>query len=287
MDKTVERNIIASYQTSGGFIVHDCEMLRRIYKALNINPQESLDNRIYELEGITHFFQRGVIALANKLGVTANDYILNPGEGSGAPSRLLAKLFKCRVVGIDVNPDQVNKARELAFLHGVQNKVEYYKENINEISLNKTDFSKAFVSETCVHWHKKEIAFKKIFQHLRRGAKIGFNLWLKGCEGTLNDAYNFIPEFRSLYKTGIWFQDDLDTYRHLLESSGFALLEAFDCTDKIDIKIRARLAAAKQWEIYEKLMSFDAKENGMNYYKGMLKTHYRFLKYGVIVAEKI
>jgi hypothetical protein len=95
MDKVVEKNIIASYQTSGGFVVHSPEMLKKIYKALCINPG-SLDSRIYELEGITHFFQRGVTALADRIGITEDDYVLNPGEGSGAPSRLLAKLFKCR-----------------------------------------------------------------------------------------------------------------------------------------------------------------------------------------------
>jgi ubiquinone/menaquinone biosynthesis C-methylase UbiE len=172
-------------------------------------------------------------------------------------------------------------------LHGIQGKVEYHEQSISNFLLDKKDFTKAFINETCVHWQKKEIAFRRIRRHLKNGAKIGFNLWLKGCEGTLDDAYNFIPEFRSLYKQGIWFQCDLDAYRSLLEPSGFAVLEAYDCTDKIDIKIRARLAAAKQWEIYEKIMGFYAKENGINYYRGMLKTHYRFLRYGVIVAQKI
>ncbi|MFA5272312.1 MAG: methyltransferase domain-containing protein [Candidatus Omnitrophota bacterium] len=287
MPRSVKTNIIASYQTSGGFIVHDCEMLKKIYRILGINPQRSLDNRIYELEGITHFFQRGVIALANKLDVTENDYVLSPGEGSGAPSRLLAKLFGCKIAGIDINPDQVNKAKELALLHGIQEKVKYYEQSANDFLLDKKDFTKAFVNETCVHWQKKEIAFRRIHQHLKKGAKIGFNLWLKGYEGTLDDAYKFIPEFRSLYKKGIWFQDDLDTYKRLLELNGFVLIEAYDCTDKIDVKIRARLAATKQWQTYEEIMGSYAKESGMNYYKGMLKTHYRFLRYGVIVAEKI
>ena len=287
MPRSVQKNIIASYQTSGGFIVHDCEMLKKIYRILDINPQRSIDNRIYELEGITHFFQRGVMALANKLGINKNDYVLSPGEGSGAPSRLLVKLFGCKITGIDVNPNQIRKAKELALLHGVSKKVEYYEQPANKFLLDKKDFTKAFINETCVHWQDKEFAFKRICQHLKKGAKIGFNLWLKGCEGTLDDAYVFIPEFRNLYKQGIWFQCDLDAYKSLLELSGFAVLEVYDCTDKIDIKIRARLAATKQWETYEKIMGFYAKESGMNYYRGMLKTHYRFLRYGVIVAQKI
>jgi SAM-dependent methyltransferase len=286
MDKVVQKNIIASYQTSGGFVVHSPEMLKKIYKALCINPG-ALDSRIYELEGITHFFQRGVIALADRIGITEDDYVLNPGEGSGAPSRLLAKLFKCRVSGIDINPQQIVKAEELAVLHGVQNKVEYYKGDVSDFSLAKRDFTKAFVNETCVHWQRKETAFMNICRHLVKGAKIGLNLWLKGYEGTLNDAYDFMPEFRSLYKKGIWFQESLDAYKGIMESAGFSVCYMNDCTDKIDVKIRARLLAKKQWEIYEDVMGADVKKRGVDYYKGMLKTHYRFLRYGVLVAEKI
>lgn len=286
MKKTAEKNIIASYQTDGGFVVHDCEMLEKIYRALNINPR-SLDSRIYELEGITHFFQRGVAALASRLGVAEDDFILSPGEGSGAPSRLLVKLFKCRVTGIDVNPAQITKARKLALLHGVASRVKYYQKNVNEFSLGKKDFTKAFINETCVHWEMKEAAFKNIHKHLVSGAKIGLNLWLKGYEGTLNDAFRFIPEFRSLYKEGIWFQDDLNDYKRILESAGFRVSYAQDCTDKIDAKIRARVMAKQQWEIYEGAFGSGIKERGINYYRGMLKVHYRFLRYGVIVAEKI
>lgn len=287
MNKTAEKNIIASYQTYGGFVVHDCEMLKKIYKALGINPKGSLDSRIYELEGITHFFQRAVVALANRIAISESDYVLSPGEGAGAPSRLLVKMFKCKVIGIDVNPAQISKARKLAFLHGVQNNVKYYQKDVNSFCLAKKDFTKAFINETCVHWQQKERAFKNINQHLVKGAKIGLNLWLKGYEGTLNDAYKFIPEFRDLYKEGIWFQDDLADYKKIMESAGFRIIYAEDCTDKIDIKIRARLMAEKQWEIYENILGPEISKRGINYYKTMLKVHYDFLRYGVLTAEKI
>lgn len=266
--------------------MHDIKMLEKLYQDLGIDPKTSLDRKVYELEGLTHFFYRDVIGLAEKLGITRDDHVLSLGEGNGAPSRLLAKMFGCRVTGIDINPAQITKARECAILHGVQDKVEYYEQNVEELDLEKKDFSKAFVNETCGHWQEKDKAFAHIWGHLKAGAKIGFNAWIKGDKGSLNDADELVPGFIGLYKKGIWFQENLDTYKRLLEQAGFKVLEMYDCTDKLDIKMRARLKAAPQWDRYRNIMGEEAKKSGVNYYAGMLKTHYAFLRYGVIIAEK-
>jgi len=199
----------------------------------------------------------------------------------------LAKLTGCRVVGIDINPDQVIKAKECAVLHNVQDKVKYYMQNVEELSLEEKGFTKAFCNETSCHWQEKEKSFKRINEHLMKGAKLGFNEWLRGDKGALNDAYDLVGEFAPLYKKGIWFQENLETYRKMLERSGFRVLEAEDCTDKIDIRIRAKLKTGRRdWDGYIKVMGNKAMEIGLNYYKGMLLTHYDFLRYGVIIAQK-
>ncbi|MDO8525712.1 MAG: methyltransferase domain-containing protein [Candidatus Omnitrophota bacterium] len=287
MDTKIKKDLIDSYQSAGGFIVHDRAMLEKIYKVYGIDPKTSTDRRIFDLEGVVHFFQSGVIALFEKLGITKDDYVLSLGEGSGAPSRLLTKLIGCRVVGIDINPDQIAKANECAVLHGVRDRVEYYEQNAEELSLDKKDFTKAYCNETTCHWQEKEKAFKRIYAHLKGGAKIGLNEWLRGGKGTLNDAYDLISEFAPLYKKGIWFQEDLETYRRMLERSGFRVLNAEDCTEKIDIKIRAKLKTGRRdWDGYVSVMGDKAMKIGLDYYKGMLLTHYDFLKYGVIIAQK-
>ncbi len=285
MDAIVKKNLIDSYQTDGGFIVHDCGMLKKIYDYLGIDPTASLDTRIFELEGITHFFHHGVVALFSKLKISGDDYVLSCGEGSGAPSRLLVKMAGCKVVGIDINPAQIIKARECAVLYGIQDKVRYYEQNVEELSLDKKDFTKAYFNETCGHWQEKAKAFVRIQAHLNPGAMIGFNVWLRGDKGTLNEAYASVPEFTNLYKPGIWFQDDLSTYQRLLEQAGFKILEIRDCTDTIDARMRARLKAKLQWDRYEAIMGREAKESAIRYYDGMIKTHYDFLRYGVIIAE--
>jgi ubiquinone/menaquinone biosynthesis C-methylase UbiE len=287
MDKQIKKNLIDSFQVDGGFIVHNSDMLERLFKAYGVDPKTSTDRRIFDIEGISHFFQTGVVELSKKLNITKDDYVLSPGDGSGAPSRLLAKLIGCRVVGVDISFGQITKAREIAILHGVQDKVKYYVQDVEELSLDEKNFTKAFCNETTCHWQEKEKALKRISAHLKNGAKIGFNEWLKGDKGTLNDAYNLIPEFTPLYKKKVWFQEDMGAYRKLLEKTGFRVLEMNDCTDEIDIRIRARLKINRRdLDAYVSVMGKKALETGMNYYRGMLKTHYNFLRYGVIIAEK-
>jgi cyclopropane fatty-acyl-phospholipid synthase-like methyltransferase len=286
MDNAIKKDLIDSYQVDGGFIVHNAAMLDKLYKGLGIDPKVSLDRKVYELEGLTHFFAQDVMALVKKLGITKDDHVLSCGEGNGAPSRLMIKMTGCRVTGVDINPNQVAKARECAILHGVQDRATYIEANVEDFSLERKDFTKAFVNETCGHWQHKDKAFARIYAHLKEGAKIGFNAWTKGDKGSLNEAFEPIPEFRPLYKRGIWFQDDLATYQLLLEGAGFKVLEMYDCTDKLDIKMRARIKALPQWENYGRIMGKKEAESGLNYYKGMLKTHYDYLRYAVIIAQK-
>ena len=286
MDSAVKKNLIESYQVDGGFIVHNGAMLEKLYAGLGIDPKVSLDRKVYELEGLTHFFANDVMALVKKLGIASDDHVLSCGEGNGAPSRLMIKMAGCRVTGIDINPQQVLKARECALLHGVQDRATYIEANVEDFSLDKKDFTKAFVNETCGHWQHKDKAFARICAHLKEGALVGFNAWIRGDKGSLNEAYEPIPEFRPLYKRGIWFQEDLPTYKRLLEAAGFSVLEMYDCTDKLDVKMRARIKARPQWEMYGKIMGRDAAESGLKYYEGMLKTHYDYLRYAVIIAQK-
>ncbi len=286
MKTTIKENLIASYQENGGFIVHSRQMLERLYGSLGIDPKTSLDWRIFELEGISHFFQHGIARLARELAITKDDYVLSPGEGSGAPSRFIAKLIGCRVVGVDLNPDQITKAKDLAFLHGIENNVDYYEQDIEELSLGKNDFTVAYCNETCTHWENKAKAFERLFAHLKVGARVGFNAWLSGDKGSLNDAYVRVPDFKPLYQPGIWFQNDLYTYQRLLQDAGFRIRDMRDCTDIIDIRMRARVKASVHWQRYELVMGRHARESAVRYYEGMLKTHYDYLRYGVIIAEK-
>lgn len=288
---TITKKIINSYQTeSKGFIVHNAEQLKKIYTACGIDPL-STDPRIFDLESLAHFFQKGVKELFDKLKIKKTDYVLTVGEGNGAPSRLLAKMVGCKITGVDVNPSQIEKARSCAIFEGVENNVEYFLQDSAELNLPCKNYDKAYFNETVGHWERKELAFQKIYEHLKDGAKIGLNLWIRGYKGDLNDAYDKVPSFRNLYKPRIWFQLTLDELIGILKSVGFELIEKEDVTSKVDSRMRKRLKAIKfanehSAYKYTQIMGKEAGVIGQKYYEGMLDTHYNYLRYGRLIMKK-
>lgn len=293
MDLDTQRRLIATYQTGNeGFTVHNAEQLENIYKAYGIDPH-SPDRRIFDIESLSHFGQIGVKELFKKLGIKKEDMVLSIGEGNAAPSRLLVKLVGCRVTGVDINPNQIEKAIACAKFQGVEDKVEYVLQNAEELDLPKKDYDHAYLNETICHWEKKEDAFGRLYDHLKKGAKLGCNLWLRGDKGDLNDAYDNLPGFRDIYEPYIWFQLTLEQIIKLFESVGFKLVEKKDMTDTIDARMDAKLRAIamarkSKPEMYKYLtaMGEHAAIVGEKYYRGMLDTNYHYLRYGRLIMEK-
>ncbi|MGA1839986.1 MAG: SAM-dependent methyltransferase [bacterium] len=293
MDINTKRRLINSYQTKNhGFLVHDEEQLKKIYKAYNIDPH-SLDRRIFDIESLSHFSQKGVKELFNKLNIEREDNVLSVGEGNGAPSRLLAKLVDCKITGVDINQDQIEKAYACSKLHGVENNVEYFLQNAEELDLPEKDYNKAYFNETICHWENKKQAFARIYNHLKKDSKIGCNLWLRGNKGDLNDAYDKVPTFRGLYEPRIWFQLSLEEITKLFKSVGFKLVEKEDVTDDVDARMLAKFKALKlartsnpvNYE-YMAAMGENMAILGENYYKGMLDTAHDYLRYGRLIMKK-
>jgi ubiquinone/menaquinone biosynthesis C-methylase UbiE len=273
--KDIRQKIIDSYQTdSKGFIVHDCEQLKKIYAAYGVDSN-SINRAIFDLESLAHFFYTGVEKLFRKLEIRKEDKVLSLGEGNGTPSRMLAKLIGCHITGVDINPDQVDKAKKCAVFQGVADKVGYYMQNVAELDLPEKDYDKAYCNETVCHWQRKDPAFQKIYQHLKKGARIGINEWTKGDKGDLNDAYEKVADFKGLYQPGIWFQLSVDELAAVLEKAGFMLVEKWDATDEVDIRLKAKLKGIK---IRNKVAD--------DKYEGMVKTTYDYCRYATLIMEK-
>ena len=72
--------------------------------------------------------------------VKSTDVVFDLGCGDGRICVTAAKKFGARAYGVDINPERVKEARELAKKEGVENKV-----TITEGDVFKTDFSSATV----------------------------------------------------------------------------------------------------------------------------------------------
>lgn len=279
LDAGLVERVIQSYRPDGPFMVLRAEDLKVIYNQHHMNAR-LCDPAVFAVESLAHLLQDGIKALFDSLHLTKDSLVLSVGEGNGAPSRLLAKLIGCRIVGVDVSPLQISNAREVAHLHGVEHLVEYVQQNASTLDLGDQRFDAAYFSETMCHWEDKLSALRSTRRHLKSKALLGINDWLRGRKGTLNDAYHAVPGFRDLYQPDIWRQISLGETCRLLEEAGFYVLRAEELSDFTDRGLRWRLRALARCP-----QDNEPVRRGVQYYRAMIATHYDYLCYGRIIAQ--
>lgn len=282
-EQKVTDNIIKSYSENIGFIVYTAEELRAIYNTLGIDPK-STQRSIFDLESMSHHLQSEVLKLIKSIHITRNDLVLDAGCGNGAPTRLIAKTCGCKIIGIDINPNQIRKADECNRLEGVDHLVELLVRDIHKLDFPGEFFDKVFHNETMCHWADKKIALAGLFKVIKKGGIMGFHDWLSGDKGDLNNADGNFP---GTYAAGVWFQQDLEQTKKMLAEAGFVVLHAEDTTDVVDRGLRAKLREVKMSKDYYLKSGLQAYyDKSTRYCQTMLETHYDFLKYGRFLCIK-
>lgn len=281
--RTIVDNIIKSYSENIGFIVYNAEELRKIYGSLGIDPK-STHRSIFDLESMSHHLQSEVLKLITMMNISQNDVVLEPGCGNGAPTRLIAKTCKCKIIGIDINPNQIKKARECSQLEGVDHLVTAFVQDIHRLDFKNESFDRIFHNETMCHWADKKTALSGLFKVLKKGGIMGFHDWLRGDKGDLNVAGGSFP---GTYEEGVWFQLSLEETKQLLEEAGFTMLQYIDTTDIVDRGLRAKLREVKMSkDYYAKSGLQEYFDKSTRYCQTMIETHYDFLRYGRFLCTK-
>lgn len=278
----LKKNIVSSYSFNIGFPVYGAIELSKIYRAMGVNPK-STDRRIFDLESLSHHCQREVVCLLNMMKIKKGDFLLDVGCGNGAPSRLITKMYGCKIMGIDLVPEQIRKARECHRLEGVSDLIKLKNEDVHNLDFEEALFHKIFHNESICHWHEKKIALKKLYKFLKKGGCMGFHDWLRGDRGSLNDAGG---DFSGIYGEKVWFQSTLKENVELLEEAGFTVEYAEDISDVVDRSMRARLKELEISSVYKKVNSDEYFEKTLKYFKAMIWTNYKFLRYGRFLCTK-
>jgi cyclopropane fatty-acyl-phospholipid synthase-like methyltransferase len=272
--------IIRAYRPDGPFRVFPPAYLKKLYRQRGLDPKTP-HPWVFDAEAMSHFRQEGVKRLFAAMELGPRCKVLSLGEGNGAPSRLLAKLYGCRVTGVDVSPLQTANAKGCAALHGVERLVDYVLQDVHDLDLGRRRFDRLYDNESAIHWRDKEAVLARAARFLKPRSLAGFNEWLSGDQGDLDAAWRRFPEFRRMYDQGIWFQVTLREFCAILKRAGFEVLQAEELTDEVDDVSRRRLA------VLERLRGSldEGSRCGIPYFRAMLKTHGRYLRYGRIIAR--
>lgn len=184
---------------------------------------------IYELVaevGFKKYFHLGGFdatgALIDLCPIQANSYVIDIGCATGKTACYLARLYGCNVVGVDILPAMIERAKKRARAEGVTRKVKFMVGDVHKLPLDNDVFDVVLGEFITGLVHDKEGAVKEYVRLAKPGGTIGLNeaTWLKSPPpreiiGFLADAVGFKGE---LFTSEGW--------KDLLERSGIKQISA-------------------------------------------------------------
>ena len=114
-------------------------------------------------------------------GIRSGDYVLDVGCGVGATPIYLAKHCGCRVMGVDILPRMVDRARELAEKQGISQMVEFKTADAQELPFPDHLFDVVITESVTAFPEDKQRAVSEYARVLKPGGYVGLNesTWLK------------------------------------------------------------------------------------------------------------
>lgn len=184
-----------------------------------LTPGESLE------ESIARHQRLMISRLELQPGMT----VIDVGCGVGGPMRHVAREADVRVVGVNINAIQLEKAKRLNAEAGLDHMVDYALCSFMDMSVfDDGTFDRGYAIESTCHAPDKQGAFEEIFRVLKPGALF----W--GQEMCLTDAYDRDDQRHRAIKQDLMrgiALNDIATFGEVnraLEAAGFEVIEGMD-----------------------------------------------------------
>ena len=112
------------------------------------------------------------IKLLKKAGLDADELVLDAGCGIGGSSRLMAQLFNCRVIGVDLAQKFIEAAGFLTQYTGFESKTRFKQGSILELDFADSTFDAVLCQHVLMNIEDKAVAVKEFFRVLKPGGKL-------------------------------------------------------------------------------------------------------------------
>ena len=119
--------------------------------------------------------------LAELCQIKAGDYVLDVGCGVGATPVYLAKAIGCRVMGVDIVPRMIERARELADKEDLGRMVGFKPADAQELPFPDNHFDIVITESVTAFPENKQQAVNEYYRVLKPGGYVGLNesTWLQ------------------------------------------------------------------------------------------------------------
>ncbi|MBP2290338.1 class I SAM-dependent methyltransferase [Azospirillum rugosum] len=174
-----------------------------------------------DLAAIDEFHIRGREAtdeLGQALGLEAGLAVLDVGSGLGGPSRRLADVHGCRIVGIDLTDEYCRTATVLAERVGLGGMVEYRQGSALDMPFPAASFDRVYTQHVAMNIADKPRLYAEIARVLKPGGLFGLYDLLQGPGGTVHFP---VPWARDPATSFLATPDEL---RGLLADSGLEVV---------------------------------------------------------------
>ena len=216
------------------------------------------------------------------LNLTPGDHILEVASGSGGPALYLAKKFKCRITGLDINEEGIKTANQTA-LDAKITDAKFQIANVDQrLPFDDETFDAVMCVDSMNHFRNRLDYLKEWYRVLKSGNRTLFTDPVVITGPVSNE------ELAARSNIGFFLFVPLEITKGLIKEAGFKLLRCEDVTGNIELT-SGRWHASRQ-KHREDLVKIEGKERFDGLQKFLSTVHKltseRRLSRFVFLAEK-
>jgi ubiquinone/menaquinone biosynthesis C-methylase UbiE len=166
------------------------------------------------------------IRLAELVGFTGTERVLDVGSGLGGPSRYLAWRYGCRVSGIDLTTEFVRVAEMLTRLTGLTDRVDYRQGNALDLPFEDRNFDIVWSQNAAMNIAERDRLYREMRRVLKPGGKLALQEVAAGPGGPPHFPVQWARD------RAISFLFSAEETRARLEAAGLRVLSWQDTTQE-------------------------------------------------------
>jgi len=176
--------------------------------------------------------------------ITSDCYVLDVGCGVGGPTCNIAQVTGCKIVGLNINANQVDRARERAKDLGVSDLATFDVADAMKMPYPDCTFDVITFFESVCHMPSKADFFKECYRVLKPGGRISASDWMQCDNPAEEERRRYIEPICAAH--AVPHMGSVQSYKRDMENAGFFVSTAID--------LRAEGDILRNWEMLDQAM---------------------------------